>query len=652
MKKGVYFSLFVIILFLSFFSLFVTSNKKVNAADTTAPIWYTDDIDTVESGQQLTFQLTDDIEIRGYSSAYVYYNYGWSTSSSTKPTQPLPFFSFETKTLVSFTITAPVVSKNTTYYLWIDEVGRDSSGNVSTYEGKTPYYYSSSSYLNKLKYQYTVTPSTFNSNTSATCGDTVLSSSLTYRRKYCSLIISNSSGLSSYSISGNKTVLTTSIEGTSFTYNYLTEGLYTIVVEDVLNKKAIFNIAVDDSIPSIYTLGNGTSLSSGYLSSSYTACNDECNTLSLYDNYGLSSYEFVDRDTNESVYYADISNDYTCDVIFAHDSECRYGLDYSSIREGNYTIYVTDKVGNKNDFKFTIDRTPPKIIMKDVDSIASGEEIEFQVKDELSGVSMYIYYEWSETAGKSSKNVIRYTSIPQTLLSFSTQAPIVSGEQYYYLRITICRYYDNAGNIPVFEGKEPTKVTTLDNYSYYFSYYFNISIIKSIFNEATIKENGTINFVNSEINGLKEQYVNGTVTYFFGKPLIYNDCLDEAFEKYGVTINASTFFSKDIISPMGLYGEFIFYMKISAEDLETIYSQTDPFTLLGSNQVTTITFNNDSIQTDEKVITPLLNSENIVYYDLNNCNYLVSIIIIILSTFIAIEFIIIQNRKTMIKKYK
>jgi len=123
--------------------------------DMSAPVWTTSNVSTVASGESLTFTLTDSggSNIYNGTSPSGTYKYAWSTGST--PSSWSTTFANSTATKVSFTVAAPMVSGNTTYYLWIYNAGKDNAGNLPTASGKA-FYNTVSKYNDYLKYQYTV----------------------------------------------------------------------------------------------------------------------------------------------------------------------------------------------------------------------------------------------------------------------------------------------------------------------------------------------------------------------------------------------------------------------------------------------------------------------------------------------------------------
>ncbi len=324
----------------STYSAYVKYQYTVNYKDTQAPVWYTSNVTSVTSGSSVSVQLTDNVYIYSYSSS-TYYKYGWSTSSSSSPTW-LTTFSSQTSTKVAFSITVPTVTSSTIYYLWIYNQGKDSSDNVSTFSGKTPYYKgtAASSYV---KYQYTVTPKTTTDSTAPTikCGGTTLSTTRTYKNNTCSLVFSDNSNLASYTISGSISASGT-ISGTSYTYGTLiADDSYTIVVKDAAGNTTTGYLTLDFTVP-IMRAGSstGTALSTG--STNY---------------YSASSKVFYFSDTISG--YKKATHDYT-----GAPSAGVYDVTSTSITlyEGyEYTITVYDNAGNSAKFKIILDTFAPTI---------------------------------------------------------------------------------------------------------------------------------------------------------------------------------------------------------------------------------------------------------------------------------------------------
>ncbi len=473
------------------------------------------------------------------------------------------------------------------------------------------------------------------------CGSITLSSSSTSPSysKSCSLVFTDNKALSQYEIYGD---VTDAISGTKFTYGTLsTEGSYKIIVKDATGNTTTGYLVIDNTAPSV-TCG-GTVLSTS--SSSPTYKNASC-SLIITDNQALLG---VTVSETLSAY-----EEYTS--LDSAGTSYTYG---TLSDEGIYEILVSDKTGNGVSVYLTIDKTKPVWYTSNVSTISSGSSISFQLTEEknqsassgiydCSSPTQYMYAWNNSTSAPSYSSFVRtFTSNTAYNVSFTTTAPIVSEQGTYYLWIYNVGK-DNADNVATYSGKVPD--TSMSFASSYLRYSYTIlpPTMSNIFATASIS-NGKITFTKATSNSIQEAYKNGTIRYFIGKPDLYDSNLSDAFDKYGVSIAASSFFTSSLVTPQGLIGEVKLYVELSGTNLATIFTKSRSINITNSGN-STITFalelETETPVEEESTKPVTLSTSNIVIKEnITKSNYMIFVSMIIISSLLAIEVIVIKKHK-------
>ncbi len=276
-------------------------------ADTEPPVWYTEDINEVVTNTPIYFEITDNIEL--YNGTYTYW-YDWSISDTESPTWDLkPAFISTTTTKVSFMTTAPKVTQNTTYYLWIFNRGADTSGNVAIFSGKTPHYYSEI-YYGTLKYKYTILADTTSPNIrlNSSSGEVLEDKQISYHSNVPLTLFFEDKMFKNYVVSGAD-----NYTGTGDRYIISSAGSYSISAYDYAGNMTSIAIEINDdgTVPSKAII-NDAKLNNGQISFTISGNN---NIQEEYKN-GIAVY-FVGKYGN-----------YSTDVLL-EDGFKKYGVTYS-----------------------------------------------------------------------------------------------------------------------------------------------------------------------------------------------------------------------------------------------------------------------------------------------------------------------------------
>ena len=136
------------------------------------------------------------------------------------------------------------------------------------------------------------------------------------------------------------------------------EGWYLFVLYDKAGNYSFLNVIYDTTAPT-YSL-------TGVENNGFTSSNPYFYSATTIYNYGAGLHFSHDTDTITTNYSYSITKE------FPTSTNTKFNGVYSFSTEGNYFVTVTDKAGNINSCKFTIDKTAPVLTFNNVTTTKNG----------------------------------------------------------------------------------------------------------------------------------------------------------------------------------------------------------------------------------------------------------------------------------------